>query len=430
MQAQNISIKSSLNKAYLKLPPTRSQIDKFKSNFITLFNRIKDSEGEEFHKNEISDFLKSTYYSPNHYINTHGRFDLVIHNGKDSSSRIGVLVECKSPGNQTEMPSIKNLNVKAIHELILYFLEERITNHNLEIKYLVATNLYEWFIFDAHIFEACFSNNKPLIKQFHDFKEGRLSGKDTSFFYNSIASPFLDNLDKPFEFTHFDLRDYNHLINNSNPEDDNLLIPIFKILSPEHLLKLKFKNDSNSLNKDFYLELLHIIGLDETKQGGKKIIGRTATSQRCYGSFLESTISILQAEDLLSQIQNPSDYGQTRDEQLFNISLELVITWINRILFLKLLEGQLVRYNQGDASLKFLNQTFISDYDALNKLFFYILAIPIEDREERLKDKFKNIPYLNSSLFEATDLERKTIRISNLDDANKLPIFKSTVLST
>jgi len=428
MQTQNISIKSSLNKAYLKLPPTRSQIDKFKSNSITLFNRIKETEGEEFHKNEISEFLKSTYYSPNHYINTHGRFDLVIHIGKGSSSHIGVLVECKSPGNQTEMPTINNLNVKAIHELVLYFLEERITNNNLEIKHLVVTNLYEWFIFDAHVFEACFSNNKALIKQFQDFKEGRLTGKDTSFFYNSIASPFLDNLDKQFEFTHFDLRDYKHLITNSNPEDDNLLIPIFKILSPEHLLKLQFKNDSNSLDKDFYHELLHIIGLEETKNSSKKIIGRATIVNRNYGSLLESAISVLQAEDLLSQIQRPSDYGYSKDEQLFNIALELVITWINRILFLKLLEGQLVKYNQGDETFKFLNQPFISDYDALNKLFFYVLAVPIESREERLKDKFKNIPYLNSSLFEATDLERITIRISNLDDSNKLPVFKATVL--
>ena len=428
MCPHNMSIKNSLNKAYLKLPATRSQIDKFKSNFITLFNRIKGSEGEEFHKNEISDFLKNTYYSPNHYINTHGRFDLVIHNGKESSSRIGVLVECKSPGNQTEMPTITNLNVKAIHELILYFLEERITNNNLELKHLVATNLYEWFIFDAHVFEACFSNNKALIKQFHDFKEGRLSGKDTSFFYNAIAAPFLDNLDKQLEFTHFDLKDYRHLITNLNTEDDNLLIPLYKILSPEHLLKLQFKNDSNTLDKDFYLELLHIIGLEEIKKGSKKIIGRAKINNRNYSSLLESTISILRAEDLLSQVQNPAYYGESSDDQLFNISLELVITWINRILFLKLLEGQLVRYNQGDITYKFLNQSVIPDYDALNKLFFYILAVPLENREDRLKARFRNIPYLNSSLFEATDLERQTLRISNLDDSYKLSIFKGTVL--
>lgn len=428
MQLQNISINKSINKAYLKLQPTRSQIETFKENFIYLFKQIKESEGEEFHKNEISEFLKKTYYAPDHYVNTKGRYDLVIHNGKESNTSVGVIVETKSPGNAAEMPTVSNINSKAVRELILYYLRERVTNKNLELKHLIATNLFEWFIFDAHDFEKLFAENKSLVKQFTDFEEGRLSGKDTSFFYNSVAAPFLESLDTEIRFTHFDLRDYEKIIKNSDPVDDIKLIPLYKILSPEHLLKLQFKNDSNSLDKDFYRELLHIIGLEETKEGSKKIIGRAGEKTRNYGSLLESTISIIHSEDLLSQVSKPTDFGETRSEQLFNISLELVITWINRILFLKLLEGQLVRYNKGDKNFMFLDQSIIPDYDALNKLFFQVLAIPEGERDQRIKEKFENIPYLNSSLFEATDLERRTIRISNLDDENRLPIHKSTVL--
>lgn len=428
MLAQIISIKSSLNKAYLKLPPSRSQIETLKRNFIYLFKQVKSIEGEEYHKNEISEFLKKTYYSPNHYINTKGRYDLVIHNGKDSGSNVGVIVEAKSPGNLFDMPKVDNLNSKAIRELMLYYLRERITNKNLELKHLIATNLNEWFIFDAHEFEKHFANNKSLVKQFTDFEEGRSSGKDTFFFYNSIAAPYLESLESEIRFTHFDLRNYETIITNNNPEDDTKLIPLFKILSPEHLLKLQFKNDSNSLDKDFYRELLHIIGLEETKQGNKKLIGRASEKVRNYGSLLESAISILNIEDCITHVPRLSDFGETKEEQLFNISLELVITWINRVLFLKLLEGQLVRYNQGDKGFRFLERDVIPDYDALNKLFFCILAIPEPDRDERLRAKFSRIPYLNSSLFEPTDLEHKTIRISNLDDGNKLPILKSTVL--
>jgi len=32
------------------------------------------------------------------------------------------------------------------------------------------------------------------------------------------------------------------------------------LFSPEHLLKLPFQNDNNTLNKGFFDELLHIIG--------------------------------------------------------------------------------------------------------------------------------------------------------------------------
>jgi len=36
-------------------------------------------------------------------------------------------------------------------------------------------------------------------------------------------------------------------------------------------LKLPFANDSNTLNREFYNELLHIIGLDEIREGGRTV---------------------------------------------------------------------------------------------------------------------------------------------------------------
>ena len=151
MVATTINIRKSINKAFLKVKPNRSQINTFKFNLSNYLDQIKESESEEFHKNIISDFLKNSYYGQNHYITTKGRTDLVIHNGKDSKSSVGVLLEAKNPSNRAEMPTAENLNVKAFHELVLYYLRERISDRNLEIKHLIATNNYEWFIFDAHV---------------------------------------------------------------------------------------------------------------------------------------------------------------------------------------------------------------------------------------------------------------------------------------
>src|SRR4030042_564146 len=159
MEIDLLNLRNSINKAYLKVKPNRTQIETFKKNIANLFNQIKESESEEFHKNIISEFLKNTYYSPDNYINTKGRSDLVIHNGKDSNSTVGVLFEVKKPDNKSEMPTCENINSKAFHELILYYLRERITNKNLEIKYLVATNILEWFIFSANDFEKLFASN-------------------------------------------------------------------------------------------------------------------------------------------------------------------------------------------------------------------------------------------------------------------------------
>jgi hypothetical protein len=73
-------------------------------------------------------------------------------------------METKQSGNNAEMMTTKKLNTKAFQELVLYYLQERITHKNLEIKHLIATNVYEWFIFDANTFENCFAKNKKSSK--------------------------------------------------------------------------------------------------------------------------------------------------------------------------------------------------------------------------------------------------------------------------
>jgi hypothetical protein len=370
MEITTLDIRKSLNKAYLKVKPNRTQIETFKKNIINLFDRIDESESEEFHKNIISEFLKNTYYTPGHYINTKGRADLVIHTGKDTSTPVGVLFETKKPGNISEMPTPGNLKSKAFYELILYYMRERVKGKNISVKYLVITNIYEWFIFSSSDFERLFAGSKELAEQFTDFEGRRLSGLTTDFFYKNVAGPFVDGIEGQISVTHFDIRDYESIIKNQDPKDDYRLIALYKIFSPEHLLKLPFANDSNSLDKTFYSELLHIIGLEESKEGSRKVIGRRKEEKRDRGSLVENAITILKSEDCLSHLPKRSDYGTTPDEQLFNISLELSITWINRILFLKLLEGQLVKYNGGDKTFRFLNSEKILDFDELNKLFF------------------------------------------------------------
>jgi len=422
-----LSPRKALNKAFLKVKPNRTQIESFKANLILLIDGIKENESEEFHKNLVSDFLKNTYYLDRFFINTKEREDLTIYNGKDSKSSAGVIVEAKKPSNKQEMISKENINSKALHELILYYLRERISQNNLEVKQLIATNIYEWFIFDASVFEKAFAQNKALMKQFTDFEEKRLSGTNTDFFYKEIAAPLVEKIKGEISFTYFNLREIEKPLKDNRKDNDLKLIPYFKVFSPEHLLKLSFINDSNNLDRGFYNELLHIIGLEETKDGSKKLIGRKVEAKREAGSLIENVITILQYEDCLSNVKR-SDYGTTKDDQFYNVALELVISWINRILFLKLLEGQLVQYHSGDQSYRFLNALQIPDYDALNKLFFQVLAVPEADRNEFAAKRFARIPYLNSSLFEPNELEHKTIRISNLEDEYTLNVLSNTVL--
>jgi hypothetical protein len=457
MNLKQLKPRKALNKAFLKLKPNRSEIEIFKTNLIQLLDRTNDKESEEFHKNLIIDFLKKTYYEPNHFINTKGRTDLVIHNGSNASSTVGVIIETKKPTNRAEMLKTfastsenktkgeqmlthEKINVKAFHELVLYYLRERITLKNLEIKYLIATNINQWFVFDANIFEKHFAHSKAFVKQFNDFENGRLAGKTTEFFYSEIAEPFIESITHEIEYTYFDIREYENPLRNNDKKDDNKLIALYKLLSPEHLLKLPFTNDSNTLDKRFYGELLHIIGLTETKEGSKKVIQRSKEGQRNSGSLLENAIIELDSLDKITRLEKPSQFGANQQERLFNVALELSITWINRILFLKLLEAQLITYHRFDrlnaskgdklarGSYSFLNFDKIKNYDDLNSLFFKVLARKFEDRSSEINAAFGKVPYLNSSLFEPTDLEHTTLFISNLRDEKQLPIYSATVL--
>lgn len=417
----------ALNKAFLKVKANRADIERFKTNLATLVERINESESEEFHKNLVSDFLKKTYYEPAHYINTKGRNDLVIHNGANAQSTVGVIIETKKPTNKSEMVAPDNLNTKAFHELLLYFLRERITHKNLELKHLIITNLYEWYIFDATVIDRLFAQDKNFVQHFRDFESKSLIDTTTDFFYTTIAHPFITNSAAELPFTYFSLRDYYAHLDNADSADDTQLIALFKLLSPEHLLKLPFVNDSNTLDRQFYNELLHIIGLTETVRQGRKLIERHEKGKRHTGTILEDTIIQLDSLDKI-RILETHHYGDSYQERLFSVALELSITWINRILFLKLMEAQLLTYHKGAQEYAFLTSDKIKNYDDLNSLFFQVLARQHDERNADVQKQFEKVPYLNSSLFEPTDLEQKTLFISNLKDDKTIPVYAQTVL--
>lgn len=420
--------RKALNKAFLKMKPLRSDITLFKNNLGQLLNDCNESESEEFHKTLLNKFLDTTYYSGKHFINTKGRNDLVIHNGKDAKSPVAVIIETKKPKNKTEMPQPGNLNAKAMQELVLYYLRERISANNLELKQLIATDIFEWYVFDAQLFEKLFASDKKLVQLFNDFESGRLGGNKTDFFYKEVAAPAIEAVKDSICFTHFNISDFEKALRNTDIADDNKLIVLQKIFSPEHLLKKPFSNDSNSLNKAFYNELLHIIGLTETKEGSKKIIIRKKEADRDAGSLLENAIAQIDNLDKLSYIPNPSRFGDSNDERMFNLGLEVCITWINRILFLKLLEAQMLSYHKGNPENRFLSIDKIGSFDELNQLFFSVLAKLPDERNARVKARFAKVPYLNSSLFETSEIEQQSVFISNLSDEVTLPLIANSVL--
>lgn len=420
--------KRSLSKSFLRQRPVRDEFNKFRENLLILLSKIDSAEREENQKTHIRDFLVNTYYKGLYEINTKDNKDLVIHTGKSNKDSVSVIIETKRPGNRNEMITGKDPNSKAFQELVLYYMNERADENNIDVKYCIATNINEWYVFDASVFEKYFYRNKDFLRQYEAWKKGQKVMGDTNLFYNDIAGPFIDGIKDEIPVTYFDLRDYEDVLKSSDPENERSIIPLFKLFSPSHLLRIASADDSNKLDEKFYRELLHIIGLEETKEGSKNIIRRKEKGNRDAGSLIENTISKLNILDSVDRVSDSINYGDSKDEKNFNIALELCITWINRILFLKLLEAQLLYYHSGGKEYKFLNSDKLKDFDEVFSLFHHVLAVPSGEREPDVKKKFELIPYLNSTLFEISSLEKDAINISQLNDSLTLDLTGSTIL--
>lgn len=416
MAIKELSLKGSMNRSVQAIMPLDEDKEAFGKKFIKYLSYLYDNqrESEEYQKNLLKSFLEELL--PHNFINTSNRIDLAIYNGKDSNSTLGVIFEHKSLTNKSEMMSKERINSKAFQEIVAYYLRERLFEHNLEIKKCIVTNGLSWFVIEAKEIEKHFTKNKKLIDLVTKFKNNQLSSNTTDFLYSEVISPAIDlAIDRGIEIAHFNIQDA--LIKNSKSFDikKNNLTQLYRFFTAENLLNKEIFTDSNKLNKNFYDELLYLMGLEESKVGTSKIISRLKPSKRQQYSFVENIIDKLEVKDI------PKDKQE-------DIAIQLTVIWMNRILFLKLLESQLVLFNK-DESYRFLTYDKLPSFEEIYTLFFAVLAKKITDRNERVQKKFGYIPYLNSSLFEENELEvsRDGIGIDRLPEGD-IEIFSKTSL--
>lgn len=405
-----------MNRSVQAIMPLDEEKEIFAQKLVSYLTHLtsRESESEEYQKNLLKGFLESLL--PYNFINTSSRIDLAIYNGKDSNSTLGVLFECKSLSNKSEMMTTERINSKAFQEIVAYYLNERLFEKNLEVKKCIITNGLSWFVIEAKEFEKHFFKNKKLIDLVTKFKNNQLSSNKTDFLYSEVIAPEIDKaIEKGIVIAHFDLTQA--LIKSSKAIEikKNNLTQLYRFFTAENLLNKEIFTDSNKLNKNFYDELLYLMGLEENKQGTSKIISRLKPAKRQRFSFVENIVEKLDMKDV------PKDKQE-------DIAIQLTVVWTNRILFLKLLESQLVLFNKSE-SYRFLTYDKLSSFEEIYSLFFAVLAKKVSDRNDRVEQKFGYIPYLNSSLFEETELEvsRDGIGIDQLPEGD-IEIFSKTAL--
>lgn len=361
--------------------PNKEQLKAFETAF-NAFLETNPQENENHQNDAFNDLLKSVF---KYKVKPTKKIDSTILN---ENNEVEVIIEFKALKNPNEFIKKGDLNVKALHESLFYYLIERRKGNN-NLKHLILATIKELYIIDANEFEV-FNKDKEIENAFENCHDKKGNDTSTKAFYDACQKR-LNELDHSLKYHHIPLK------------KENLAL-IYQALSPNFLLKIPKYSDANTLNKDFYEELLYILGLEEQNDKGKILIKPSRT------------------ENSLSAALKAS-YNNLDDEEV----MALLIAWNNRILFLRLLESLLISFKHFENP--FLTIENFKDFNALNTLFFEVLAKKNSERLPEIKENkiLEKIPYLNSSLFDQTPLESKGYEIKLLDN-KKLEIYKNSVL--
>ncbi|WP_100968234.1 class I SAM-dependent DNA methyltransferase [Helicobacter pylori] len=361
--------------------PSKEQLESFKTAF-NAFLETNQQENENHHNDAFNDLLKGVF---KYKVKPTKKIDSAILN---ENNEVEVIIEFKALKNPNEFIKKGDLNVKALHESLFYYLIERKEGNN-NLKHLILATIKELYIIDANEFEV-FNKDKEIKKAFENCHDKKGNDPRTKAFYDACQKR-LNELDRSLKYHHISLK------------KENLAL-IYQALSPNFLLKIPKYSDANTLNKDFYEELLYILGLEEQNDKGKILIKPSRTQNSLSYALKEK-------------------YKDLDDEEV----MALLIAWNNRILFLRLLESLLISFEH--FKKPFLTTENFKDFNALNTLFFEVLAKKNSERSKEIKkDKISGkIPYLNSSLFDKTPLESKGHEIKSLNNY-PLKIYPKSVL--
>ncbi|EPD8786583.1 class I SAM-dependent DNA methyltransferase [Campylobacter jejuni subsp. jejuni] len=393
--------KDFFNPYYRKKQIMQNEFDIFNKALMQYLERLESSQSENedyLVANALSPFLTMLNFKTHIKTKQKGKSEIDLSISKDEFSKdLEVLIEAKKP-NSKEFITHTKVNSKALHETVLYYFRNR--EYSFSLKFIIITDFYKFYIFKISEFEELFYKNPSFKKLFEEFyNPNSLFKGNTEEFYKEVAK-LIENSKENLKGFLIDLT----FLKDKQKSNFKNLASIYKTFHRDFLLSEFNPNDANSLNNAFYKELLYILGLCESKQNSKLIIAKSEESKEEQGTFYTAINSKLKEEN-------------------FETILKLLILWLNRILFLKLIESNLVRFND-DKNLKFLNFKKIPDFDKLSELFFEVLA---KEKSTRKKSEFAYLPYLNSSLFEKQSIEN-TLEISSLSNDLKLFYYKNTVL--
>lgn len=269
------SLEENLNPLYYKQSIEQEEFEAFKDSVLEYLTRIynhKDTKAETWLvSNALLPFLENVGFKGcveaqchQNKQNQNSTIDLALAN-----ENVEVIFEAKKPDNRSEMFSAQNTTAKAMREAILYYIRER-ENGNVDLKFIILTDFFNFYIFKAIEFEKLFYKN-PHIKKIYNNKNIIFNNKDfydelekllhSEKFFSGITPSDDKGLWGKFLYgLHIDLR----LFENDSKKHKN----IFKVFHKNYLFA-KYCPDSNRINQKFFDELLFILGLKQDSKTNK-----------------------------------------------------------------------------------------------------------------------------------------------------------------
>ncbi|MCH5322979.1 MAG: class I SAM-dependent DNA methyltransferase [Helicobacter sp.] len=424
MEFELISLQSFIEKS-----PNTKDFEGFKEKvqeYLANFESQKNQNEPAIVPNVLAPFLQGLGFKTHSSYKQKGNSEIDLALLKDN--QVEVIIEAKEPDSK-DFFSKENPNCKALHQCILYYLRER-EKGNINLNFIIITNFYEFYVFRAAEFKRYFYKNKSIDNLYKILNQKGSQVENQTEFYielsNILSKDFRGDREEnlfniTLKGTYFDLRNALQSTTHNakqdsapNPaqstkQDDTELKIIAHILS-KAFLHNEIQKDTNALNKGFYNELLHILGLEEFKQNNKTLI-KFDTQKNSFATMIY--------KKLKDSPHNKSD------EEAEESTMSHIIIWLNRVLFLKLIEANLLSFNDNNESLRFLTSKKITRFSQLSHLFFEVLA---KDYTQRGEDRgFAFLPYLNSSLF-MYDEAKEPLKISELDSDLCIELFTTSIL--
>ncbi|MDD6056190.1 MAG: Eco57I restriction-modification methylase domain-containing protein [Helicobacteraceae bacterium] len=406
------NIKEFLNPLYLEYKDF-SNLETFKNALESYLNDIDKNHKLKGEDSLVAEYLAEFFKQLGFKTSIKKPLDKA-NNAIDLSlcgENVEVIIEAKKPGSAEMFYYNGITNTKALAQSIYYYYKER-KSGNFDLKFIIITDFYQFYIFKAAEFERFFYNNKHIKNILDKYED-----KDKSVFKDSTLKDLYEEIQKALTQYSFsnDIKKENILdiylngfyINLRNIDlktiKQSRLELLYKIFHRD-FLHTEFRPDANTINQKFYDELLYILGLQETK-------AKTITQNKEQDStFFQMILNKLKEKNKEASFEN---------------AMSLVILWLNRILFLKIAESNLEQINS--EFKEFLTHKIIDNYETLSNLFFSVLNVPINERKDPAP--FESVPYYNSSLFtKSQDLEQKLLEIKDLDSNLKISYYQFTCL--